>query len=123
MTRRLFLALLPIAGFALGAALAPFGGSAAATAPAIPGGALAAGILGCLALAGLAAALSAPRRPRPHRQRRGEPAIPRSTPLAAHRAEPPTVSGYWRAHDQPDWPEGEVRRERVSEEEPVGEGR
>lgn len=106
MMRRLILVLLPVLGVVVGAALGarlPLGGTS-----------LAAGVAACLALAAAAALLAAPLgRLRP-REDRG-PVIPRSQRSASHRTEPPTVSGYWRAHDAPDWPEGEVRRERVRE--------
>lgn len=113
MIRRLVLALLPLAGFALGAAFAATGGwLAAATA------------VGCLALAVAAAALAAPAADRPGGPRGAarRPAIPRST-RPTSREDLPTLSGYWRAHDEPDWPEGEVRRERQREDEPVASQR
>jgi hypothetical protein len=124
MMRRLVLTLLPVAGVVLGLVLAAVSGPAPAGAllP-IGGSALAFAVLGGVALAAVAAWLAAAggRAGRPAARRR--PAIPRSRRPASQAAEPPTVSGYWRAHDEPDWPEGEVRRERASEEEPVRAGR
>jgi hypothetical protein len=117
--RRLVLALLPAVGFVLGAALMALADPAPAGSWLPLGGpALVLGGLACLALIGAAVAASAPRR---DRRRRG-PAIPRATPIGGPRHEPPTVSGYWRA-DAPDWPEGEVRPERESEDDPMPAGR
>jgi hypothetical protein len=118
MIRRLVLALLPVAGFALGVALTALAAPAPAAALPLGGWPLAAAVLGCAVLAATAAALAGP----PGAARRGSrrPAIPRSTRpgQAGERQDPPTLSGYWRA-DEPDWPEGEVRREREREEEPA----
>ena len=123
MIRRLVLALLPVAGVALGVALAALAGPAppGVLLP-IGGGTLAAALAGALALAAAAAWLAKPSHPGGRRPARRGIAIPRSRQPSA-RAEPPTVSGYWRALDEPDWPEGEVRRERASEDEPVVAGR
>lgn len=120
MIRRFVLALLPVAGFALGVALV------ALPAPSLAGTAadgwlVAAAALGCVALAVAAWALAAPPAEAPAAARR--PAIPRSTRPSAGRVDPPTLSGYWRAHDEPDWPEGEVRPEREREEEPAAAAR
>jgi hypothetical protein len=116
MMRRLVLALLPVAGFALGVGVAVFAAPPIAGGPPLSGAALATGLVGCLLLSTAAAALAAPPRRQP-----GRPTIPRSAPRDTPRSEPPTLSGYWRAHDEPDWPEGEVRRERASEDEPLAE--
>lgn len=118
MMRRLVLALLPVAGFALGAAITLLAGPTPAG-DLLPFGGwhLAAAVLGCAALAVTAAVLAAPAHPTPR------PAIPRPTRPGGAREDPPTLSGYWRAHDEPDWPEGEVRREREREEEPLAAAR
>lgn len=110
MNRRLVLALLPVAGFALGAALTALAGPAPRSTT-VGGWYLAAAVVGCAALAVTAAALAAP-------LRGIRPAAPRT---GSDREDPPTLSGYWRAHDEPDWPEGEVRREREREEETATE--
>lgn len=122
MTRRLVLALLPVAGFALGVALTLLAGPMA-PGDLLPFGGwhLAAAVLGCAALAVTAAVLAAP--PAPPRPTPRRPAIPRLTRPGDAREDPPTLSGYWRAHDEPDWPEGEVRRERRHEEEPLAAAR
>lgn len=119
MMRRLVLALLPVAGVALGVALATLAGPAPLP---IGGGTLAAALGAGLALAAAAAWLAKPDDRTGRRPARHGVAIPRSRQPSS-RAEPPTVSGYWRALDEPDWPEGEVRRERTSEDEPVVAGR
>lgn len=116
MIRRLVLALLPVAGLVLGVALTALAAPAPAAALPLGGWLLAAAVLGCAALAATAAALAAP--PGAGRSATRGGAIPRSSRPGAGRQEPPTLSGYWRA-DEPDWPEGEVRRERESEEEPA----
>jgi hypothetical protein len=120
MIRRFVLALLPVAGFALGVALV------ALPAPSLAGTAadgwlVAAAILGCVALAVIAWSLAAPSAAARAASR--HPAVPRSTRPGASRSDPPTLSGYWRAHDEPDWPEGEVRPEREREEEPAAAAR
>jgi hypothetical protein len=118
MIRRFVLALLPVAGFALGVALA------ARPAPSLAGTAadgwlVAAAVLGCVALAVVAWALAAPlATARAAARRRAISPRP-----GAGRADPPTLSGYWRAHDEPDWPEGEVRPEREREEDPAATAR
>lgn len=116
MIRRFVVALLPVAGFALGVALV------ALPAPSLAGTAadgwlVAAAVFGCVALAVIAWALAAP--PATARAAAHGRAVPRSKRPGAGRADPPTLSGYWRAHDEPDWPEGEVRPEREREEEPA----
>jgi hypothetical protein len=123
MIRRLVLALLPVAGFALGVAIALLAGPTPAG-DLLPFGGwhLAAAVLGCAALAVTAAVLAAPPAP-PRPAPRRFPAIPRSTRPGNAQEDPPTLSGYWRAHDEPDWPEGEVRREREREEEPLAAAR
>lgn len=112
MIRRLVLALLPVAGFVLGVALTALAAPVPAAALPTGGWLLAAAVVGCTALAVTAAALAAPT------GSGRQDAIPRSSRPGATREDPPTLSGYWRA-DEPDWPEGEVRRERESEEEPT----
>lgn len=120
MIRRLVLALLPVAGFALGVALTALAAPAPGAALPLAGWQLAAAVVGCTALAVAALALAAPIGAGPAGARRG--AIPRSSRPGAARQEPPTLSGYWRA-DEPDWPEGEARQERQREEEPATTGR